>query len=236
MRPIDTILSVVSVTLVSPAPAKTAALIEMPFRLRTRMGPRKEPCDGGPNPPWEWAILMGKGRPIAKYRDYHPCVAAMLLFCQITLTNFGRPFVWRFALCYQTVLLSVCLSVLSVTLVHCGQTAGWIKMKLGMQVSIGPGRIVLDGTQLPRKMGIAAPQFSSHVYCSLTAAWIKMKLGVEVGLGSGHIVLDGDPPPPPKGAQPPNFQPISVVAKRSPISAKLIMISLYIGSSIPVLT
>jgi len=27
--------------------------------------------------------------------------------------------------------LSVCLPVLSVTLVYCGQTVGWIKMKLG---------------------------------------------------------------------------------------------------------
>jgi len=44
---------------------------------------------------------------------------------------FGRPFVKRFALCYRTVVLS--LSVLSMTLVHCGQTVGWIKMKLGKQ-------------------------------------------------------------------------------------------------------
>jgi len=42
---------------------------------------------------------------------------------------FGRPFVKRFSLCYRTV---VCLSVLSVTLVYCGQMAGWIKMLLGM--------------------------------------------------------------------------------------------------------
>jgi len=49
----------------------------------------------------------------------------------------GRPFVKRFALCYRTVVLSVCLSVcLSVTLVYCGQTVGWIKMKLGMQVCL----------------------------------------------------------------------------------------------------
>jgi len=41
--------------------------------------------------------------------------------------------------------LSVCLSVLSVTLVYCGQTVGWIKMKLGAQVGLGPGHIVLDG-------------------------------------------------------------------------------------------
>jgi len=27
----------------------------------------------------------------------------------------------------------------------CGQTAGWIKMTLGMDVELGPGHIVLDG-------------------------------------------------------------------------------------------
>ena len=37
------------------------------------------------------------------------------------------------------------LSVLSVTLVYCGQTVGRLKMKLGMQVGLGPGHIVLDG-------------------------------------------------------------------------------------------
>jgi len=41
--------------------------------------------------------------------------------------------------------LSVCLPVcLSVTLVYCGQTVGRIKMKLGMQVGLGTGHIVLD--------------------------------------------------------------------------------------------
>jgi len=32
-------------------------------------------------------------------------------------------------------------------------------------------------------------------------------------------LLVGDPPPPEKGAQPRNFRPMSIVAKRSPISA-----------------
>jgi len=47
-----------------------------------------------------------------------------------------------------------------------------------------------------------------------------MPLGTEVGVGPGDIVLDGDPVPL-KGTQPPppNFRPMSVVAKRSPISA-----------------
>ena len=38
--------------------------------------------------------------------------------------------------------LSVCLSVLSVTLVYCVQTVGQIKVKLGTQVGLGPGRTV----------------------------------------------------------------------------------------------
>ena len=74
---------------------------------------------------------------------------------------FGRPFVKRFALCYRTV---VCLSVLSVTLVYCGQTVEWIKMKLGMAVGLGPGHIVLDGDPAPSQRG-TAPQFSAHVCC-----------------------------------------------------------------------
>ena len=34
------------------------------------------------------------------------------------------------------------LSVLSVTFVHCGQTVGRIKIKLGKQVGLGPRQIV----------------------------------------------------------------------------------------------
>ena len=44
-----------------------------------------------------------------------------------------------FALCYIRL-----LSVLSVTLVYCGQTVGWIKMKLCMLVGLSPGHVVLD--------------------------------------------------------------------------------------------
>ena len=47
-----------------------------------------------------------------------------------------------------------------------------------------------------------------------------MPVGIEVGLGPGDIVLDGDPAPPRQGAQKlPTFQPMSIVGKRSPISA-----------------
>ena len=44
---------------------------------------------------------------------------------------------------------SVCPSVLSVTLVYCGQTVGWIMLKLGMEVGLDPGHIVLDGDPAP---------------------------------------------------------------------------------------
>jgi len=57
------------------------------------------------------------------------------------------------------------------------------------------------------------------VYCGETVGWIKMNLGMEVGLGPGHTVLDGDPAPSSKKAQPFNFWPLSIVAKRRPVSA-----------------
>jgi len=46
--------------------------------------------------------------------------------------------------------------------VYCGQTAGRIKMALGMEVGLGPGHIVLDGEPdpLPQKGG-KAPNFSA---------------------------------------------------------------------------
>jgi len=44
--------------------------------------------------------------------------------------------------------------------VYCGQTAGWMKTPLGTEVDLGPGHIVLDGSQLPLKgHRTAAPSF-----------------------------------------------------------------------------
>jgi len=73
--------------------------------------------------------------------------APLWRFCDLD-SIFGRSFVKWFAPCYRTVIcLSVmsCLSVLSITLVYCGQTVGRIKMKLGKPVGLDPGHIVLDG-------------------------------------------------------------------------------------------
>jgi len=47
---------------------------------------------------------------------------------------------------YAIGLLYVCLPVM---LVYCGQTVGRINMKLGMQVGLGPGHIVLGGEWKP---------------------------------------------------------------------------------------
>ena len=57
-----------SVTLVSPA--KTAAPIELPFGLRTWVGPGNHALDGGLDPPMRRGKFLGEnGRPIVKYRD-----------------------------------------------------------------------------------------------------------------------------------------------------------------------
>jgi len=116
---------------------------------------------------------------------------------------------------------------------YCGQTAGCIKIPLGMKVRLSPGDIVFDvQTHLPpekrhthcspcTKRG-GAPQFSA-VYCGQTAAWIKMPLGTEVGLGLRDIVFDVQTHLPPekrhthcspctKRGGAPNFRP-SIVAK-----------------------
>ena len=75
-------------------------------------------------------------------------------------------------------------------------------MKLGVQVGLGPGHIVLGGDPAPLRKGhssppLFSPQFSARICCGQMAAWIKMPLGTEVSLGPGDFVLDGDPAPPP---------------------------------------
>jgi len=102
--------------------------------------------------------------------------------------------------------------------IYCGQTAGWIKMILGMEVGLRPGDFMLDGDPAPLPQKGAEPpfQFSAHFYCGQTAGCIKMPLGMDVGFSPGDFVLDGDLAPlPNKGAEPlPNFRPMSIVAKR----------------------
>jgi len=128
--------------------------------------------------------------------------------------RFWANVVKQFALCYQTVVCLSVLSVLSVTLMYCGQTVEWIKMKLGMQVGLGPGHIVLDGDPALAPPKGHSSQFSAHICCGQMAGWIKMSLVMEVGLGQGDFVLDGDPALLPKKGRRAgsNFRPMSIVA------------------------
>jgi len=127
---------------------------------------------------------------------------------------FGRPFVKRFALCCWTIVLSVSLSLM---LVYCGQIVGQIKMKLGMQVGLGPGDVVLDGDPAPLS---PKRRWSPQIFgpCLL---WPNGSIDQDGTWHGGRLqprrlcVTWGPSPSPQKGQSPlPNFQPISAVAKR----------------------
>ena len=114
--------------------------------------------------------------------------------------------------------LSVCLSV---TLVYCGQTVGWIKVKLGTQVYRRPRpwpHCVRWEPASPPPKGHSPLQFLAHISCDQTAEWIKIPLGREVGLGpiKRYCVRWGPSSPSQKGAEPPLnfFLPMSIGAKR----------------------
>jgi len=68
-------------------PAKTAALIEMLFGLRTRMGRGNHALDRGADPPCE-GQFWGKGRPIVMYGYW---VHSMVI-CAKTAQPIDMPF------------------------------------------------------------------------------------------------------------------------------------------------
>jgi len=114
------------------------------------------------------------------------------------------------------VLLDHCLSVCPVcpyvTLVYCVQTVGWIKVKLGIQVGLGPGHIVLDGDTAPPKKG-------THPRFWLMFIAVKQLDGSRCqALAQATLCCMGTQLPPKRGTAP-KFQPMSIVAKWSPISA-----------------
>ena len=129
----------------------------------------------------------------------------------------GQPFVNRFVcksvrpMLYQTVVCPVCLPV---TLTYCGQTVGWIKMPLGVEVGLGPGHIVLDGepasSSPPTKRGTPFNFWPMFVVAKdQDATWYGARPRPRP-----HCVRWG-PELFPKGAhQSPNFRNMSVVSKR----------------------
>jgi len=105
----------------------------------------------------------------------------------------------RFALCYRTVVLSVCnVGVLwpnscrdQDETCHADRPLPW------------PHSIRWGPSSPPQKGG-GARQFSAPVCCGQMAAWINMSLGMEVGVGPGDFVLNGTQLPiPKKGAEHP---------------------------------
>jgi len=54
--------------------------------------------------------------------------------------------------------------------VRCGQTAGWTKMPLVVEVGLGPGKFVCDGTQLSPEKG--AHQHPNFRPMSVVAKWL----------------------------------------------------------------
>ena len=82
--------------------------------------------------------------------------------------------------------------------VNCGQTAGWMKMPLSIEVNLGPGDVVLDEVAVLPLKGAQRQVFGPYVYCGQTAGWMKMPLSTEIDLGPGHILLDRNPTPPPR--------------------------------------
>ena len=107
----------------------------------------------------------------------------------------------------------------SVTLAHCGQTVGRIKMKHGTQVGLSPGHIVLDRDPAPiTKKGAEAsiiqrpPVFGP---CLLWPnGWVEQDATWYGGRPRpGDIALDWDPAPPKRGTTS-SFRPMSIVAKR----------------------
>ena len=95
--------------------------------------------------------------------------------------------------------------------VRCGQTAGWIKMPLGMEVGLVSGDIVLDGdpTPSPQKRGHSSlPIFGQCIVAkrldNQVATWYRGRPWPRQ-----HCVIWGRSTP-----NSPNFQRMSIVAKQ----------------------
>ena len=85
-------------------------------------------------------------------------LSTIALFRSVCCWRLGNVFLGdRYKITVRPMLRDRCLSCLSLTLVYCGQTVGWIK-PLGTELGLGPGNIVLDVDQAPpTKRGTAAP-------------------------------------------------------------------------------
>jgi len=118
---------------------------------------------------WKSFCETGSGflRPRYSNSDHAECEevfsfdSVSITFVHIASTHaletrlFGRPL----QVTVRPMLRDCCPVCLSVTTVYYGQTLGWIKMRLGTEVGLGPGATVLDGAQLPHGKGHSSRQF-----------------------------------------------------------------------------
>jgi len=115
---------------------------------------------------------------------------------------------------------------------YCSQTAGCIKIPLGIAIGLSPGDFVSDGDPAPLPKKGHSPQFLANIRCGQTAGWTKMPLGMEVGLGPGDFVFDGDPVPQWKGAAAPAFRPMFIMTTVARLSYCWALVVIDISASL----
>jgi len=92
---------------------------------------------------------------------------------------------------------------------YCGQTAGCIKIPVGMDVCLSPGDFVLDGDPVPPQKGGGAPppNFRPMFIEAKRRDGSRWHLAWGRPWSSPHCARWGHSSPPPKGDRPPIFDP-----------------------------
>ena len=146
-----------SVTVVSPA--KTAESIEMAFGLRTMVGLKNRVLNGGPDSQPEKLILRGKGGALQSI--WSLCGELCKNLWTDLVEESGGP-------------KEPCIRWGPDRLKRSDNfwaTVGHIKMKLGKQVGLGPGHIVLDGDPAPPRPKGHSPH-SNFRPISVATKWL----------------------------------------------------------------
>ena len=98
--------------------------------------------------------------------------------------------------------------------VGCGQSAGWIKMRLGTEVGLSPGDIVSDGDPGPSPKAVGQPP---PYFQPMSVAAKRLDQGATSYGGRPQpwpLCVRWAPSSHPKAHSPSNFRPMSVVAKQ----------------------
>jgi len=124
----------------------------MPFLLRTWVGPRNHILDGGPDPPWDGAVLRWKWAAAVKHSDSLPWVVKNSWTNHDALWDFdsgmglrnhvlnGDPDPREGAIFKER---GMPRNAQRHSAMSCGKMAEQIKMPFGMQIRVSPGKHVL---------------------------------------------------------------------------------------------